>query len=383
MGPLEQWNEFTDVLLIQMQVSGNNEVKYKLLSILPNIFNNFSNEYFEEKEKEQLINSIMHSFVEIVLYPLQNNIRNQNKNNNNLIYNDLLLSSLNCITPLSILLGKAGVLKHYSPIICYLLHNKLHELPNNNLLSIALSGISSIIRIDNTNSNILSSCIHSFLNNVSSKNISMESTSNNIAALVTLLSLSTSCIISQSVHEKIYFQLRDWLNSDNNQIKDQILKVLLTWFKQEINNSVAIWYLQKVSTWIICYLINVSKSNQVNDSIILECIKILVLSHSVIPEGPSKSTMLSVLIPVFVGLLNQNFGESITSFSLTVIQSLAGTDPNSFKTIADSLQPSHRQLLEQAASIQQQKQQATQTKSSRAAKRSKPKTLTMDFSQYD
>ena len=93
--------------------------------------------------------------------------------------------------------------------------------------------------------------------------------------------------------------------------------------------------------------------------------------------------MLSVLIPIFVGLLNQNFGESITSFSLTVIQSLAGTDPNSFKTIADSLQPSHRQLLEQAASIQQQKQQATQTKSSRAAKRSKPKTLTMDFSQYD
>jgi hypothetical protein len=83
-----------------------------------------------------------------------------------------------------------------------------------------------------------------------------------------------------------------------------------------------------------------------------------------------------------IGLLQPDKSVAVSDYALQVIQTLAASDPTTFREVADNLPPNYRAMLENAVRSQQEKAAAA-AKVTAQRQRRPAKKMDMDFSQYD
>lgn len=250
-----------------MQVSNIN-IKTAVIRVLARIISNFPESYFN-KDNNQIDSSsnlhFFHTLIEILLYPLTQSTTRK-------LDDDLLLCSLQSLQPLSLLLTKSNLISRYSPIICYLLLHLNSSVYQQVILHAQILALSSFIQSDSS-SQTLTSCLFTLFDGIPLSSSALST------IFISLLSSNHSNSITQNFHDKILSHFISLLNDEKQ--RENIISIILSWFNRSTSSTpsnVMLWYLNQITSWIICFLLQIHSISQEN--FVLDCIKILVISHT-------------------------------------------------------------------------------------------------------
>jgi len=364
--------ELLNVLQLHSLI-GNGLIRMKVTRVMRKLITHLPVEYFDQSD---LSNETLHRIIEIISAPLHENICDSP---------DSILLAIESVSLLPRLSGsQPALLEKYAPVITLLLLKIIYQAPFA-LLQPILSALTTLLQAI-PSSKILFASVSSILTILEKQ----APTVNSMMGLLSLMVIAVPKGAPASLHLKCAEILEQVILGPDIQVKEQLLKALLSWLQTALQPDqppevlkMLNWYIQHVCGAILVFL-RTRGLHPSEESCLLDSIKLLVLSHSLVPEA-QKPTMLSLVIPTLILYLDSSKPSAISDFALQVIQTLAGTSPATFKQIADNLPSNLRGLLGEAAERQQKmaNMQKAAAESGRRSRTKQAKALTLDFSEYD